>query len=155
MAHPAWARRFLGDDDAFDAIARAIGAAEARTSAEIRVHLERRVPRWWRRPDDALGRAQAVFQRLGMARTAERNGILIYLAVDDHALAVVGDAGIHAHVGDEYWTGVCERTLASLRAGPPAQAIVDAVADVGGTLARYFPRRPDDVNELSDDVSVG
>ncbi len=39
-----------------DAIARAIAGAEAQTSGEIRVHLERRIPRYLRdRPHAAPG----------------------------------------------------------------------------------------------------
>src|SRR5262249_26316728 len=99
-AHPAWARRFLSEPD-FDVIAGAIRAAESRTSAEIRVHLERRVPRrLFRRRHDVLARARQVFRRLGMHRTADRHGVLIYVAVMERRLAVVGDEGIHARVGD-------------------------------------------------------
>jgi uncharacterized membrane protein len=154
MAHPAWAQGLLGGGEAFDAIARAILAAEARTSAEIRVHLEWRVPRRWLRASDPLARARAVFRRLGMERTAERSGVLIYLAVDDRKLAIIGDAGIHVHVGDDYWAGVRDRMVDALRAGHALHAIVAAVEEVGRVLARHFPRRPGDVNELTDEVSV-
>ena len=154
MTHPAWAQRLLGGEEAFDAIARAIVAAEARTSAEIRVHMERRVPRRWFRAGDPLTRAHAGFRRLGMERTAERSGVLIYLAADDRKLAIIGDAGIHVHVGDDYWAGVRDRMVERLRAGEAWRAIVEAVQEVGSVLAEHFPRRPDDVNELSDEVSV-
>lgn len=154
MAHPAWAWRLLGGEEGFDAIARAIVAAEARTSAEIRVHLERRVPRRWLRAGDPLARAHAVFHHLGMERTAEHSGVLIYLAVDDRKLAIIGDAGIHTHVGDEYWAGVRDGMVERLRAGEALRAITEAVHEVGRVLAQHFPRRPDDVNELGDEVSV-
>jgi uncharacterized membrane protein len=42
-----------------------------------------------------------------------------------------------------------------LRAGAARDAIVQAVQDVGAVLAREFPRRPDDIDELPDDVSLG
>jgi uncharacterized membrane protein len=148
--HPRWARRLLGDAD-FDAIAAAIAAAERGTSAEIRVHLERRLPR---RVPDALVHARDVFLRLGMHRTAQRHGVLIYLAVDDRKLAIVGDEGIHARAGDQHWTSVRDLMIERLRRGETREAIVAGVAAVGRELARYFPRRPDDQNELSDEVSV-
>jgi uncharacterized membrane protein len=31
---------------------------------------------------------------------------------------------------------------------------VDAVTEIGASLATYFPRRPDDRNELADRVSL-
>jgi uncharacterized membrane protein len=153
--HPAWAQRFLSESD-FDAIAGAIRAAESRTSAEIRVHLERRVPRrLFRHRHDALARAQHVFRRLGMHRTAERHGVLIYVAVEERRLAVVGDEGIHARVGDAHWTEVRDLMIEILREnGPPRRALERAIEALGRALAEHFPRRPDDENELSDDVSV-
>jgi len=153
--HPAWAQRFLSEPD-FDAIAGAIRAAETRTSAEIRVHLERRVPRrLFRRRHDALARAQRVFRRLGMHRTAERHGVLIYIAVEERRLAVVGDEGIHARVGDTHWNEVRDLMIEILREkGPPRRALERAIETLGRALAEHFPRRPDDRNELSDDVSV-
>ena len=89
-----------------------------------------------------------------MHRTAERHGVLIYLAVDDRTLAVVGDAGIHEKVGDRHWESVRDGMLDRLRAGAPRAALVGAIEAVGRELAAYFPRRPGDVNELSDEVSV-
>jgi len=151
---PRWTRRFFDEPD-LDAITRAIVEAESRTSAEIRVHVERRVPRHlFRRPDDALTRARQIFQRLGMHRTAERNGVLIYLALDERTLAVVGDQGIHERAGDQHWREIRDGMVEKLRAGAPREAILEAVRAAGDALARHFPRRRDDVNELGDEVSV-
>jgi uncharacterized membrane protein len=150
MAHPAWLHALFSDDD-LDAIGAAVTRAEARTSAELRVHLERNVPKG-REP---LGRAQEVFRRLGMHKTRDRNGVLIYLAVDDHKLAVVGDAGIHARVGERYWEEVRDLMVGHLRAHEPRQAVIHAVDELGRVLAAHFPRRPgDDPNELADEVST-
>ena len=98
-SHPKWTQRLFNDAD-LDAIAGAVARAETGTSAEIRVHFERRVlrGRWGRKPD-ALGRAQTVFRLLRMHETAARNGVLIYLAIRDRQLAIVGDEGIHRRGG--------------------------------------------------------
>ncbi|HEX6210149.1 MAG TPA: TPM domain-containing protein [Methylomirabilota bacterium] len=146
--HPRWTHALFSDAD-LDAIEAAIAAAERETSGEIRVHLERHQP-----GGDALARATAIFTRLGMHTTAERNGVLIYLAVDDHALAIAGDAGVHARVGDDYWQRVRDGMIERLRRGESREAVLYAVGEVGQVLRRYFPRRPDDRNELSDRVSL-
>ena len=151
---PAWTRRFLSEED-FDAITRAIADAESRTSAELRVHFERRVTRrLFRRTPDPLTHARHVFARLGMGRTADRNGVLIYLAVGDRRLAVVGDEGIHGRVGGGHWDGVRDRMVDKLRAGAPREALLGAIAEVGRALAEHYPRRRGDVNELGDEMSV-
>ena len=90
-----------------------------------------------------------------MHETAHRNGVLVYLAVEDRKLAIVGDDAIHAHVGDQYWTAVRDAMVERLRRGQAREAIVHAVRDVGGILQRFFPHQPDDRNELSDEVSLG
>jgi uncharacterized membrane protein len=153
--HPRWARRFLTPED-LEAIKRRVIDAEARTSGQIRVHVEPRVPRRrFGRPGDALERARQVFTRLGMHLTRERHGVLIYLAVKDRKLAIVGDEGIHARVSDDYWLSVRDLMVERLRRGPLGAGIMAAVEDVGGVLAQHFPRRPDDMDELPDDVSLG
>lgn len=152
--HPGWARRVFTAAD-LDAIVAAVREAERRTAAEIRVHVERRVAHGLRhRTSDAMARARHVFAALGMHRTAHRAGVLVYLAVEDRKLAIVGDEGIHARVGDEYWAGVRDRMVERLRAGAVQDALVTAVTEVGATLARFFPRQPGDVDELPDDVSL-
>ena len=133
----------------------AVATAERETSGEIRVHLERRLPRpRGAPPPDALVRATELFTRLGMHATAERNGVLIYLAVEDRRLAIAGDAGVHARVGDEYWNRIRDAMVERLRRGQPRDALLHAVTEVGEVLRRFFPRRPDDQNELSDRVSL-
>ena len=155
LRHPRWASRVFSRAD-LDAIVAAVRAAERRTAAEIRVHVERRVGHGARtQSTDALARAREVFVALKMHETAARSGVLIYLAMEDRTLAIVGDDGIHGRVGDAYWHGVRDRMVERLRAGAARDAIVDAVAEVGAVLAREFPRRPDDVDELPDDVSLG
>ena len=145
--HPRWVRGFLSAAD-LDAVAAAVTAAEARTAAEIRVHLDHSCP------GDPMARAVAIFERLGMHRTDLRAGVLVYVAVTDRKLAVIGDAGIHARVGQAYWDNLVARILGHLRDERPRDGLIDAVGEVGASLAAHFPRHPDDRNELSDRVSL-
>ena len=145
---PGWVLAFLSAAD-LEAIRQAIAAAESATSGEIRVHLERCCV------GDPVARAVELFEQLGMHRTALRHGVLVYLAVEDHRIAVIGDRGIHERVGPAYWRAVAASAAAHLRRGaPPVDAIVDGIREIGRALARHFPRRPDDRNELSDQVSI-
>ena len=144
---PRWIRGFLSAAD-LDAVAAAVTAAEARTAAEIRVHLDHSCP------GDPMARAVAIFERLGMHRTDLRAGVLVYVAVTDRKLAVIGDAGIHVRVGQAYWDRLVARILGHLRDERPRDGLIDAVGEVGASLAAHFPRHPDDRNELSDRVSL-
>ena len=145
--HPRWVNQFMSDED-LEAVRQAVAGAERVTSAEIRVHLDHRCP------GEALPRAIAVFERLGMHGTEARSGVLIYVAVADRKLAVIGDRGIHERVGDTYWQRVVDGMLAHMRNSRPRDGLVQAVRDVGTALQSHFPRRTDDRNELDDDVSI-
>jgi len=151
--HPRWVHRILSRDD-LAAIVDAIARAESLTSAEVRVHLERRVKRAHAGGDPTLARARDIFARLEMHDTAHRASVLIYLAVEDRKLAIIGDDAIHARVGDEYWIGVRDAMVARLREGHARDAVVDAVGEVGRALSRHFPRSSDDRPDPNNDLSM-
>lgn len=132
-------------------IVAAIRDAEARSRGEIRVHVAEGDV------EDARKAAQRQFERLGMTKTAERNGVLIFLAPTRRRFAVLGDRGVHERCPEGFWEDVAGAMSESFRAGAFTEGIVAAVARVGDELARHFPRRPGDVdeNELPDTVSRG
>ena len=100
-------------------------------------------------------RAAQVFADLKMHRTALRNGVLLYLALDDHKLAILGDAGINARVPAGFWDGTTARLVQRFRAGEACEGICEAIRSVGQQLKSYFPHQADDINELPDDISFG
>jgi uncharacterized membrane protein len=139
-------RRILTAEDEARVVA-AIRAAEMTTSGEIRVHAEARAGR------EPIAAARRWFHHLGMDRTKLRNGVLVYLAVDDRAFAIVGDRGIHEKVGDAGWSAIRDRIQAAFAEGRFADGLEDAIRSVGGILAEHFPPGDGDRNELPDEVS--
>lgn len=131
------------------AIVEAIRRAEARGLGEIRVHLHHG------KAADPLAEARRVFARLGMEKTVHRTGCLLFIAPSDRAFAVVGDDGIHAKVGDDFWLAARDRAGALFTQGRFTEGIVAAVEVLGEALARHFPRIPGeaDANELPDEVT--
>lgn len=135
--------------DELDRVKQAIQRAEKQTSGEIRVHLDIAIL------DEVLDHAAMVFNNLGMHRTKERNGVLIYVSVPGRQVAVVGDEGIHAKLGDAYWQDVLDVILGKFRDGQFCEGLCAGVELLGAKLKEHFPHQRDDVNELSDDVSFG
>jgi uncharacterized membrane protein len=125
----------------------AIRSAEASTSGEIRVHIER-----WS-GSTPMETARRWFDRLGMRATRERNGILFYVAVDERTFAVVGDEGIHGKVGPAFWDGLRDILRDAFARGDHAAGLIRAITEAGTQLQAHFPRRDDDRNELTDTVS--
>ncbi len=138
-------REFLSQLD-HERIVSAIGAAEARTSGEIRVFVQRG------QVGDAVAAAQAQFAKLSMQNTRERNGVLIFVAPRVQKFAVVGDEGVHAKCGAEFWQQLVDKMAAHFRQQNFTDAIEMAIRETGDLLAQHFPRRDDDQNELPDAV---
>ena len=123
----------------------AIRKAEQTTSGEIRVFITRK------NVEDPLERAKQQFQILGMATTAEKNGILLLVAPKSQKMAIFAGEGIYPHYPPAVWQGVVDSAIATIQADPTA-ALCAAVAKIGEILKETFPYQKDDVNELDDDV---
>ena len=132
-----------------DSIENAIRNAELSTSAEIRLFAEDRCK------EDVLDHAAFVFGQLKMHETKDRNGVLIYIAFIDKRLAVIGDAGINAHVEPIFWNNLVLQCLDSFKQGDFTGGIESLITSIGNTLKLFFPRQNDDVNELSDAIDFG
>ena len=126
----------------------AIRSAELATSGEIRVHLERHTDL------PILQRAQELFHFLKMDNTKEENGVLIYVAVDDHQLAIVGDRGIHNKVSGDFWESTKDKMITQFRKGNFKDGIIDGVHCTGEKLGQYFPWKHGDENELPNEITT-
>ena len=139
-------RKFLSKLDS-DRIVAAIADAEKRCSGEIRVHVTRR------KPDNLEERARRRFELLGMTRTAERNGVLLYVAPQLRRFQILGDSGIHEKCGDDFWKETAGEIEAHFRRGDFTEGLVQGIQKVGDVLAAHFPRKAGGVNELPDEVT--
>lgn len=126
----------------------AIEEAEKRTSGEIRICAERNCPL-----PSAYDRAASYFLKIGMDKTSQRNGVLIYIATDDHKFAIIGDEGINKRVPEGFWDGTKERMIGKFRTGSLASGIIEGITAAGEQLQRLFPVQDGDKNELSDDIT--
>lgn len=129
-----------------DKVVAAIGAAERRTSGEIRVLLAKGAA-----PDPMIA-AREHFERLGMTQTAARNGVLIFVAPVSRTFAIIGDLGIHEKCGDAFWTDLAATMEAHFKRGDFTAGLVHGIERAGELLAAHFPGSPDDKNELPDEI---
>lgn len=130
-------------------IREAIMNAELDTSGEIRIHIENS------HSGDVLDRAAYLFKELKMHETKDRNGVLIYLSIKNRRFAIIGDAGINQKVGDGFWDDIKAVMLNHFRDNRFTEGLTEAVQMTGLQLKKHFPRKRDDVNELSDEISFG
>lgn len=128
----------------------AIEEAEKRTSGEIQVSV---APLFW---GSVRKTAEKAFDRLGMTRTAARNGILFFIVPARRRFAVLGDSGIHEKVGQDFWEAVAAALSEKFHTGDFTGGLVDAIHEVGERLAEHFPYDAEsDVNELPDEIDFG
>jgi uncharacterized membrane protein len=136
------------------AIEQAIAASEREHSGEVRFAAEAAL--------DVLGlfagqsareRAIDVFSQLRVWDTAQNNGVLIYLLLADRDIEIVADRGLNA-VSAKDWQVICETMETGLRRGEFQQAVIVGIEAVSRLLARHFPPRAGDRNELADRPAI-
>jgi uncharacterized membrane protein len=132
-----------------EAIVNAIKEAEQNTSGEVQVHIESHCKK------AVMDRAADVFAMLKMHETKLRNGVLFYLAVEDHKFAILGDAGINSVVPPNFWEQIKEHMQDEFKKGNFTKGLCEGIEQAGKHLKSHFPYKRGDVNELSDEISFG
>lgn len=128
-------------------IENAILKAELETSGEIRVHVANECK------GDVLDCAAAMFAKLKMHKTDLRNGVLLYISVNDHQFAIIGDAGINAVVPSDFWNQVKEHLLQNFKQGKFTEGLCEGIQMAGENLRIHFPFEKGDKNELSNTIN--
>jgi uncharacterized membrane protein len=126
----------------------AIGTAESMTSGEIRVHIQ---PKAY---GEIRHVAEKTFERLGMTKTAERTGVLLFIACEEQRFVILGDQGIDARVPATFWDDIAAKLHDRFQRGEFTDGIVDAIHSAGEQLRTYFPRAHDDVDELANEINI-
>lgn len=98
--------------------------------------------------------ARAAFVDLGVSRTRDRNGLLVYVSLLERSVEVVTDVGIDAAALGPEWPALLAALGASVAPKPDFARFRVALAALGPVLGRAMPRRDDDVDELSNAVEA-
>lgn len=126
----------------------AIKQAEKNTSGEIRLYVEDKCK------EDVLDHAAFLFAELEMHKTELRNGVLFYLAFQDHKFAILGDGGINSKVPKDFWEHIKEAMVGHFKADNFSEGLEQGIKMAGKALAEHFPYQKGDINELSDEIIV-
>ncbi|HEX2331831.1 MAG TPA: TPM domain-containing protein [Burkholderiales bacterium] len=136
---------------AMAAIEQAIAASEREHSGEVRFAVEPALDTSaLLAGESARERAIEVFSHLRLWDTDHRNGVLMYLLLADRDIEIVADRGVAAKVDASEWEAICREMETSLRSGDYGAAVVRGIEAASRLLARHFPRRAADRNELPD-----
>lgn len=87
--------------------------------------------------------------------TEGRTGILIFLSMLERRVLIMGDAGIHSKVRQDDWHEIIALVVKAIRAGRPADGLVEAIRRCGNLLAAHgVARTAGDTDELSDGLRI-
>jgi len=132
-----------------------VGAAVGYLTARLVPSLRR-----WLVPSDVVElrvrrRALAAFVEEEVFATRDRTGILLFVALFEHRVVVLGDEGINRVVDRGEWTSIVDALVAAIRAGRLSAGMVEAVEACGELLVRHrLDIRHDDTDELSNEPRV-
>jgi len=138
-------------EDEQNRITQAISLAENKTSGEIRLVIERRIGK----AESGLERALFYFEKLKMHNTRQRNAVLIYVALEDKQLSILGDSGIHQKVGESFWDSTKEMIINNFKNSKIVEGLIEGINQVGEKLKLFFPYHQNDINELPDEIYFG
>ena len=135
-----------------------VAASEQRHTGEIRIYVESSLPSsyLWRGAN-TRERAVMVFSKLRVWDTSHNNGVLIYLMLAEHAIELVADRGIDAHVPAQHWQMVVTRMADAFRSNRYEDGLTQALEEVSAVLVEHFPARDtaENPNELPDAPVLG
>jgi uncharacterized membrane protein len=113
----------------------AIEAAESNTTGKIHVTLSHQAG------GSARSGAERLAKKLRLGDTRERNGVLFFIVPDRREFTVLGDAGIHQKVGQEFWDRVVGAMSDKIKEGDLTDGLIHGIEEAGRELAAHFPRQ--------------
>lgn len=150
-----WRLRRCFPPATLDAIRSAIAEGERVHGGEVRFAIEACLGlRWLMAGRAARAHALEVFNELRVWDTEANNGVLIYLLLADRDIEIVADRGFSGRVSAAEWEAVCRVMEAHFQAGRFEAGAVEGIRRVSELIARHYPPRPRDVNELPDAPAV-
>lgn len=99
-------------------------------------------------------RALVHFMESGVANTAERTGILIFISLRERRVELIADSGISAHIAQDRWDSIVEGIVEKIGEGSLSSGIIEAVKECSTLLTEHFPRRGEAINELPNEISI-
>ncbi len=130
-----------------ETLIKAIREAERNSSGEIRIHVIRSSS------EDLLSKGQKLFEKLGMTKTRDRNGILFLLELSHRRFAILGDKGIHQKVPAEFWEEIRAALFEHFHRGRFVEGLCAGIARCGEKLKAFYPWQSDDRNEVADEIT--
>lgn len=147
-----WIKKYLSIED-LETIKKEISKVEKTTSGEIRLSIreKRNLYEKLYKPREL---AVKDFEKLGMANTKHKTGILIFIIFSERIYEILADEGIHPKIPDYVWLNLETTLKEEFRKENYLNGILHLIDKMGEILTKEFPIEVDDIDELKDDVAI-
>jgi len=140
-------------DDHLNIITDEIAKTEKGTSGEIRLCIRRKRGLLEKKlsPREI---ALKEFVRLNMHKTLDKTGVLLFLLLDERKFEIVADDGIDSKITSQKWEEISSSLISNFEKGEYLSGILSGIQKIGEILTREFPIKPDDKDELSNEIVI-
>ena len=149
---PKILQNYLSDDELLR-ISNKIKEAEKKTSGEIAVSV-REYKSFFEGKKPLRQLAEKEYIRLGINKTKEGTGVLIFLLLSERQFYILADDNINKITGEKVWTEIKDIMQEKFVRGEFCKGILFGIDEIGKILAQHFPIRPDDTNEISNRIVI-
>jgi putative membrane protein len=105
-----------------------------------------------RRQEAVAQRALKAFYDKGLYRTRDNTGVLFFISILERKVWILADKGIYSKINQDTLNTYATAVTQGIKKGEACDALCRTITDIGQILAEHFPVKPDDTNELPDEV---
>ena len=149
---PKILQNYLNDDELLR-ISNKIKEAEKKTAGEIAVSI-REYKSFFDEKKPLRQLAEKEYVRLGINKTKEGTGVLIFLLLSKRQFYILADDNINKLTGEQVWADIKNIMQGKFVRGEFCKGILFGIDEIGKILAQHFPISPDDKNEISNRVVI-
>lgn len=128
-----------------------IADVEKKTSAEIRVVVRHR-RHWSEHKFTPRQLAEREFNTLGMTKTKEGTGILVFILVGERRFELLADHGIIKVLPEEYWADLARKLSGHFSKQNFFHGLTTSLNEIGEVLESKLPPTGANPDELPNDI---
>jgi len=105
-----------------------------------------------RKEKAVMERALKAFYEKELYKTKENTGVLFFLSLLERKVWVLADKGIHGKIHQPTLNKFASVVSKGIREGRACDALIEAIQEAGELLAKHYPIKAGDTDELPDEV---
>ncbi len=139
MNKKQWINNYFSEDELKE-IQVTANAVERSTVGEIVLSFRNRKT-WMEKLYSNHELAMKDFERLGVYKTRERTGVLIFLIFEEKYFDIIADEGIFAKIPDETWNKIEDNLKEEFKSKNYAAGVISLINEMGEILSKEFLTR--------------